>query len=212
MEPGMNDRATSRAASPAAAGDKEIRERAKELTSQILQRGLVDPDAVREIVRAVIGGPRGNTAASGADAREIFADVVRELDEALVKSASETHSALQQLASRGKHFTDNDLKEALVNLRRLEQDYATVANLIGDAMSINLQREMMGLAVSAQNIGVEASARLAGMLGQVAGGIGGTPGVATIRDGSARMASVFSGVLAGVADAIRDQSEAKSGT
>ena len=79
-------------------------------------------------------------------------------------------------------------------------------------MSINLRREMMGLAVSAQNIGVEASARLAGMLGQVAGGIGGTPGVATIRDGSARMASVFSGVLAGVADAIRDQSEAKTGT
>ena len=93
----MNDRATSRAASPPAAGDKEIRERAKELTSQVLQRGRVDPDAVREIVRAVIG-PRGNTAASGADAREIFAAAVRELDEALVKSASETHSALQQLA------------------------------------------------------------------------------------------------------------------
>jgi len=208
----MNDRATSRAASPPVAEDKEIRERAKELTSQVLQRGRVDPDAVREIVRAVIGGPPGNTAASGDDAREIFADAVRELDEALVKSASETHSALQQLASRGKDFTDNDLKEALVSLTRLKQDYAAVANLIGDAMSINLRREMRGLAVSAQNIGVEASARLAGMLGQAAGGIGATPGVATIRDGSARMASVFSGVLAGVADAIRDQSEAKSGT
>ena len=36
--------------------------------------------------------------------------------------------------------------------------------------------------------------------------------LATIREGSARMASVFSGVLAGVANAIRDQSEAKSGT
>jgi len=206
------DRATSRAASPPAAEDKEIRERAKELTSQALQRGRVDPDAVREIVRAVMGGPPDNTAASGADAREIFADAVREFDEVLVKSASETHSALQQLASRGKDFTDNDLKEALVSLKRLEQDYAAVANLIGDAMSINLRREMMGLAVSAQNIGLQVSARLAGMLGQVAGGIGAPPGAATIRDGSARMASVFSGVLAGVADAIRDQSEAKSGT
>src|SRR5215468_11183205 len=208
----MNDQVTSRAASPPVAENKEIRERAKELTSQVLQRGRVDPDAVREIVRAVIGGPPGNTAASGADAREIFADAVRELDEALVKSASETHSALQQLASRGKDFTDNDLKEALVSLTMLKLDYAAVANLIGDAMSINLRREMMGLAVSAQNIGVEASARLAGMFGQVAGGIGATPGLPTIRDWSARMASVFSGVLAGVADAIRDQSEAKSGT
>src|SRR5215469_6841503 len=186
MEPGMNDRATSRAASPPAAGDKEIRERAKELTRQVLQRGRVDPDAVREIVRAVIGRPRGNTAASVADAREIFADAVRELDEALVKSASETHSALQQLASRGKEFTDNDLKEALVSLTMLKLDYAAVANLIGDAMSINLRREMMGLAVSAQNIGVEASARLAGMLGQVAGGIGATPGLTTIPYRSAQ--------------------------
>ena len=202
----------SRAASPPAAEDKDIREQAKELTSQVLQRGRVDPDAVREIVRAMIGGPPGNTAASGADAREIFADAVRELDEALVKSASETHSALQQLASRGKDFTENDLKEALISLRRSEQDYAAGANLIRDAMSINLRRDMMGLAVSSQNIGVEAIARLAGMLGQVTGGIGATPGVATIRDGSARMASVFSGVLAGIADAIRDQSEAQSGT
>src|SRR5262249_36669391 len=149
---------------------------------------------------------------SGAGAREIFADAVRELDEALVKSASETHSALQQLASRGKDFTDNDLKEALVSLTMLKLDYAAVANLIGDAMSINLRREMMGLAVSAQNIGVEASARLAGMLGQVAGGIGGTAGVAAIRDGGARMASVFMGGRGGVAAAIRDQCEAKSGT
>ena len=202
----------SRAASPPAAEDKDIREQAKELTSQVLQRGRVDPDAVREIVRAMIGGPPGNTAASDADAREIFAGAVRELDEALVKSASESHSALQQLASRGKDFTENDLKEALVSLRRLEQDYAAGANLIRDAMSINLRRDMMGLAVSSQNIGVEAIARLAGMLGQVTGGIGATPGVVTIRDASARMASVFSGVLAGVADAIRDQSEAKSGT
>src|SRR5262249_39173596 len=180
--------------------------------SQVLQRGRVDPDAVREIVRAVIGGPPGNTAASGADAREIFADAVRELDEALVKSASETHSALQQLASRGKDVSGDDWKESLVGLGRLVQDYAAGANLIGGRMSINLRREMMGVAVSAQNIGVESSARLAGMLGQVAVGIGATPGPATSRDASARMASVFSGVLAGVADAIRDQSEAKSGT
>ena len=32
----------------------------------------------------------------------MFADAVRGLDEALVKSASATHGALQQLASRGR--------------------------------------------------------------------------------------------------------------
>src|SRR5215468_5918649 len=207
----MNDRATSRAASPPVAEDKEIRERAKELTSQVLQRGRVDPDAVRESVRAVIGGPPGNTAASGADAREIFADAVRELDEALVTSASAAHSALQQLASRGKDFTDNDLKEALVSLRKLEEDYVAAANCVAEAMSGNLRREMMELAVHAQNVGVEASARVATMMGEFASGIGTTPGLATMRGASVRMALVASGVLAGVADALRDQTEAKTG-
>ena len=109
---------------PAATADEQaIRERVKDFTSQVLQQGRVDPDAVREITRAVMGGTPGTTAAISADAREMFAEAVRTIDEALAKSAGDTHRALQQLASRGKDFTDNDLKEALVSLRRLEQDY-----------------------------------------------------------------------------------------
>jgi hypothetical protein len=66
-----------------------------------------------------------------AKAREFFAETVRKLDDALVKSASTTHEALQQLASRGQDFTDNDLKEALVSLRKLEEDYVAVSNSVG---------------------------------------------------------------------------------
>jgi hypothetical protein len=159
----------------------------------------------------MIGGTPGDTAVSGADAREMFVHALRRLDEALVKSATGTHQALQQLVLRGKDCTDNDLKEALVSLRKLEQDYAAVANCIGEAMTNNLRREMMELGVRAQNVGVEASGRLAGMLDQFAGGMSAVPGTATIRDASARMALIFSGVLAGVADALHEQSEARSG-
>ncbi|MGB7010152.1 MAG: DUF6781 family protein, partial [Pseudolabrys sp.] len=119
---------------------------------------------------------------------------------------------LQQLASRGKDFTDNDVKEALLSLRKLEEDYMAAANRLADAMSGNLRREMMELAVHAQNVGVEASARAATMMGNFASGIGATPGLATLRDASVRMALLASGVLAGVADALRDQSGAKSDT
>jgi hypothetical protein len=207
----MNQPTTSDAYA-ANAEDQEIRERVKGFTSQVLQQGRVDPDAVREIVRAMIGGTPGVPAASSADAREMFAEAVRTLDEALVKSASETHHALQQLATRGKDFTDNDLKDALVSLRRLEQDNAAAATRIGEAMSTNLRHEMAELAVHAQNVGVEASARVAGLLGQFAGAIGATPGMATARGASARVTLAFSGLLAGVADALRDQPKAKNDT
>src|SRR5260370_35517338 len=99
------------AGSPVTEGEA-IRQRVKGLTSQVLQQGRVDPEAVRDVVRAVIGQTPGKAAVSGAEARELFADAVRGLDEALVKSATATHGALQQLARRRKDFTDNDLKEA----------------------------------------------------------------------------------------------------
>ena len=208
----MPEPTTSDTISSATTEDQSIRERVKGLTSQVLQQGRVDPEAVRDIVRAVIGGASANSAVSSAEARELFADAVRELDAALVKSAGAAHVALQQLAMRGKDFTDNDLKEALVSLRQLEQDYAAAASRIAEAMTGNLRREMMELAAHAQNVGVEASARVASMMGELAGGVSATPGIATIRDASVRMALLASGVLAGVADALRDQSDVKNRT
>jgi hypothetical protein len=159
-------------AAPPITEDQAIRQQVKGLTSQVLQQGRVDPEAVRDVVRAMIGRTPGNVAVSGAEARELFADAVRKLDEALVKSAGATHGALQQLASRGKDFTDNDLKEALLSLRKLEEDYMAAANRLAEAMSGNLRREMTELAVHAQNVGVEASARVATMMGEFASGSG----------------------------------------
>ena len=211
MEQLMPDPAGLETASFVTTQDQEIRERAKELMAQVLQRGRVDPEAVRDIVRAMIGGSPGNVALSGTEARELFAGAIRKLDDALVNSANATHDALQQLASRGKDFTDNDLKEALVSLRGLEQDYAAAASRIAEAMTSNLRREMMELAAHAQNVGVEASAGVANVVSRFAEGVGATPGMRTMRDASVRMALIASGVLAGVADALRDRPEAKSG-
>ena len=202
---------TSDAASPVTTEDQVIRERVKGLTSRALQRGRIDPEAVKDIVRTVMGGTPDSLAA-GVQARDLFVDAVRKLDEALVKSASAAHDALQQLATRGKDFTDNDLKEALVSLRKLEQDYAAAAGRIAEAMTGKLRSEMMELAVHAQNLGVEASARVASMMGEFAESMGASPGVAKIRDAGARMALLASGVLGGVADALREQSEAKKST
>jgi hypothetical protein len=191
--------------------EQPIRERVKELTSQVLQQGRVDPEAVRGVVSAVLGQASGSTEVSGVKAREFFSDAVRQLDDALAKSATAAHGALQQLASRGQDFTDNDLKEALVSLRKLEDNYVAVTNRLAEAMSANLRREMTELAAHAQNLGVEASVRVASIMGEFANSIGAGSGLATVRGASARMAMLASGVLAGIADALRDQSEAKKG-
>ena len=84
---------------------------------------------------------------------------------------------------------------------------------IAEVMSGNLRREMTELAVHAQQVGAEASARVASVMGEFAGRMGesATSGLETIRGTSIRMALLASGVLAGVADALRDLSDAKKG-
>jgi len=195
-------------AAPPVSEDQAIRQRVKELTRQVLQQGRIDPDAVREVVRTVIGRTPSEVAAGAADARERFADAVSKLDEALMKSAAATHSALQQLASRGKDFTDNDLKEALLSFKKLEEDYVAASKRVADEMSGNLRREMLGLAAHAQNVGVEASTRVATMMREFANSMA-NPGLATVRDAGVRMALLASGMLAGVADALSEQTEVK---
>jgi uncharacterized protein DUF6781 len=190
--------------------DQAIRERVKGLTSQFLQQGRVDSEAVRDILNTVFGAAPGNPI-EGAEARQRFVDAVRALDDALLDSARAAHEALQRLASRGKDFTDNDLKEAMASLNELQQDYTAAASRIAEAMTGNLRREMMDLAVRAQNVGVEASARVANMVGDIASGIPAAPGIATIRDAGVRMALLASGVMAGFADALRGQPEVKDG-
>ena len=191
--------------------DEAIRQRVKGLTSQVLREGRLDTEAIRDVVRTVVGRTPGKTGVVSVEEGELFADVVKKLDDALMTSASAAHSALQQLASRGKDFTDNDLKETLVSLQRLEEDNEAAANRITEAMSGNLRREMTELAVHAQNIGVEATARVANVAGEFASGVRATAGLATVRGAGVRMALLASGVLAGVADALRDRSETKKG-
>jgi hypothetical protein len=79
-------------------------------------------------------------------------------------------------------------------------------------MSANLRRELTELATHAQNVGVEASVRVARMMGEFASSMGAgsaSSALETVRGASARMAALASGVLAGIADALREQSEAK---
>src|SRR3712207_740306 len=129
---------TASAGQSATDEDQAIREQVRAVTNQVLQQGRVDPEALRNVVRTLAGQRAGHAVPDRAEARERFADAVRGLDEALQKSAA-THEALQRLASRGKDYTDNDLKDTLVSLRTLEEDYVAATSQIAEAMSDTLR-------------------------------------------------------------------------
>jgi phosphoribosyl-ATP pyrophosphohydrolase len=188
------------------------------MTTQALKQGRVDPEGMREVVRAMSSGTVFDTSPQGEDARQAFTEAIKGLDQALAQSAQAAHSALEQLAARGKDYTDNDLKEALASLRKMQEDYVATANRVAQAATGNLRRELLELALHTQRVGADASVRMATVMNELALRMGSSyragasSGLEAARTYSTRMALVASGVLAGVADALRDQASGKKST
>jgi hypothetical protein len=203
-----------KAAAEAQADEQAIRERVRELTAQMLAGGRLDTEGVAEVVRAMSGGTY-RPPLENAQAREAFAEAIRGLSAALQDSARATHEALQGLVERGQDFSDNDLKNAFAALQKLQQDYVAVANRIADATTGNLRRELVDLTLHAQRVGADASVRIAQVMSEFANRMSGSaravsvPGFDTVRQYGANMTMLTSGLLAGFADALRQQSETK---
>jgi len=198
----------------AAEEDQAIHERVRLLMSQLLRKGQIDPEGVKEVMRAVTGGASSvpTVVASGME----FSVAVGRVDAALVVSAEAAHRALETVAIRGKEVTDNDIKGALSSLMKLQEDCLAAVNTVSErASGENLRRELDQLAVHAQNVGVEASARAGALMNEFASRVAGTyrettvPSLEAARAFSARMALLTSGIIAGVADALSDPSGSK---
>ena len=193
--------------------EQAIREQVRELTAQMLAGGRVDTEGVKDVVRTISGGG-SKPPLESAQAREAFAEVIRGLDEALHASSLATHTALQELVARGKEFSDNDLKHAFAALQNQQKDYVAVANQIADATTGNLRRELVDLTLHAQRVGADVNVRFAQVMSEFANRIGSyragaAPGLDSVRQYGANMTMLASGLLAGFADALRQQSEAK---
>jgi hypothetical protein len=207
---------TSAPETSAAEEDQAIRERVRVLTSQILRQGQIDPEGVKEVMRAVTASaPSTTTPTSDASGLE-FSVAVRRLDAAIGVSAEAAHRDLESVANRGTDATDNDIKGAHASLMKLQEDCLAAANLVSKrASGENLRRELDQLAVHAQNVGVEASARAGALMNEFATRITGTyretavPSLEAARAFSARMVLLTSGIIAGVADVLSDQSGSK---
>ena len=200
--------------SPMPAEEQAIRERVRELTAQVLAGGKLDTEGVKEVVRAMSGGAI-KPPLDSAQAREAFAEALRGLDQALQTSSQAAHAALEELASRGKDFSDNDLKNAFAALQKLQGDYVAAANHLADATTGNIRRDLVDLALHAQRVGADASVRVAQVLSEFANRMSGSyrartvPGLESVREYGANMTLLTSGLLAGFADALRQQAEAK---
>lgn len=196
------------------AEEQAIRERVRELTAQMLAGGKLDTEGVKEVVRAMSGGTV-RPPLDSPEARAAFAEALRGLDQALQASSQAAHESLAALASRGKDFSDNDLKNAFAALQKLQADFVAAANHVAEATSGNIRRDLVDLALHAQQVGADAGVRAAQMISEFGNRMNESyrartvPGLEKVREYGANMSLFTSGLLAGFGDALRQQIESK---
>jgi hypothetical protein len=197
------------AASDAVSRGADIRAKVHDLTLLALQRRRFDGHGMREVVRAVTEGVVLGAEQGRYDLRRALADAFSGLDQAITKSAEAGHAALRQLAASGQDFSDHEFKQALANLRKIEDDLLATVGLVADGASGKVGPELGRILDSARTSGTQTGKQVALAMGEfaqrfTAAGLDVTiAGVQAAGEYGSRFAMLASGILSGVAEALR---------
>jgi hypothetical protein len=197
------------AAAAAVRAGTDIRAKMQELTLLALQRQRFDRHGMREVVRAVTEGAARGAEKSQTDMRRAMSEALTGLDQALRTSAEAGQAALKQLAAAGKGFSDSEFKQALANLRKLEDDFLGTVEQVADAANERVQPQLREALRTARRSGTQTGKQVALAMGDFAQKFSAASldaalvGLEAAGEFGARFAAVASGILGGLAEALR---------
>jgi hypothetical protein len=202
-------RIRSEASDSVRTGD-DIRERVRHLTLAALRDRRFDGSGMRDVVRAVTEGvATGAERSSSVDMRIAFAEALSGLDSALRTSADAGYSALKQLSSTGRSFSDKELKQAIGTMRRLEEDFLDTVSQVADSASAQVQPPLREALAQTRRAGTATGRQVALTMTEFAqrfsiASIDATvSGLEVAGEVGARFAALASGILSGLAEALR---------
>ena len=199
----MNDEIRE-AATQSAKQDGDIRDRVHDLTLEALKARRFDRDAMRDVVRAVTEGISRGAEGSRLGVRQTLAEGFRGMDEALTASVQAGHEALRQMVAAGRGLSENELKQAVAGLRKIEQDFVATVQQVAHSANERVRPELSELVRQAAHAGTETGRRSARLMAEFTLG-----GLELAGEFGARFAQLAGGVLAGMADALDKRDRAK---
>lgn len=197
------------AASEAVRQGADIRSKVRDLTLLALQKRRFDRHGLRDVVRSVTEGIALGADKSRTDMRQALSDAFGGLDQALVKSAEAGHAALKQLTASSKDFSDNEFKQALANVRKLEDDFLSTVEQVADAASEKVRPELRKVLSAARHSGTDSGKQVAAMMSEFAQRFTAASvdvtiaGLEAAGEFGTRFAMLASGILSGLAEALR---------
>jgi hypothetical protein len=192
-----NDDSIRQAASEAMKTGADVSRRMREITLDALKNRRFDREGIREVVRAVTEGMAAAAPASGGTMRHAMGQAFRGIDEALTKSVEAGEAALRQLVATGRGITDNEVKQALAGLKKIEEDFVATVSQVADSANERARPELRELVSRATHAGTETGRQSARLMAEFT-----FSGMELAGQFSVRFAQMASGVLAGMADAL----------
>jgi hypothetical protein len=197
------------AASDAVRRGADIRAKVHDLTLLALQGRRFDRHGFADVVRAVTEGVVLGAEQSRFDMRRALADAFSGLDQAVSTSAQAGQAALRQLAASGQKFSDNEFRQALANMRKIEDDLLATVGLVAGAASDKVGPELSQVLGNARATGTQTGKQVAATMGEFAQRFAAASldvtiaGAQAAGEFGARFAMLASGILSGMADAVR---------
>jgi hypothetical protein len=196
----------SRAASESVRQAEDIRNRVHDLTLEALKSRRFDREAMREVVRAVTEGITRGAEGSRLGVRQSLAEGFRGMDEALTASVRAGHEALRQMVATGRGVSENEVRQALAGLRKLEEDFVATVEQVAHSANERVRPELREVLRQAAHAGTETGRHTARLMAEFT-----LTGLELAGEFGARFAQLASGVLAGMADALDKRDRGKTG-
>jgi hypothetical protein len=191
----------------------DIRSRVHEITLRALQSRRFDRNGIREVVRAVTEGTALGAERKHTGMRQAMSEALQGLDQALRTSAEAGGQALKQLTASGRSFSDTELKQALGNMKKLEEDFLSTVGQVAEATSENVRPELREALRNVRSTGTATGKQVAVTMGEFAKKFGAASfeatltGLETAADVGQRFSLIASGILSGMAEALRTESK-----
>jgi hypothetical protein len=191
----------------------DIRAKVRDLTLRALKTRKLSTEEIRPVINAVTEGISVGAAKRAGEVKSALSEGLAGMDEALTKAAEATRLALEQMTSHAKDFSESELDWALVNLKRLEEEFLDTVSVVADSAAGKIKQELKDLVVHARRTGTDTGAKVAETVTTLGNKVSATlhegkvVGKDAAREMSARLASLAGGILAGMADALHEKAE-----
>ena len=204
------------AASDAIRHGSDIRVQVHDLTLLAIEKHRFDRQGVRAVLQAVTEGVAHGAEQRGGNLRGALSEALHGLDQALRTSVEAGQAALKQLTTTGKDFSDTELKQALTHLRKLEEEFFATVGQVADAAGERVKPELRALLATTRQTGTETGKHVASVMSEfthrasVASLDATIAGIEVAGEVGSRFAAMASGILSGLADALRKPPAAKT--